>query len=136
MTKVAPKRSPKKPSGPARSAEVELTVEFEFAAAHRLPRYQGPCFDLHGHNYNLFVTLRGVPDKTTGLLMDFHDIEVAVQTHLLSVVDHKYLNDFIENPSAEEILRFAWDRLAPYLPKLFELKLYEMPRYAATLRRK
>ena len=30
---------------------MRLDVEFYFAAAHRLPRYQGPCFRMHGHNY-------------------------------------------------------------------------------------
>lgn len=132
-TKSSP---PKSAAAPAHSADIELTVEFEFAAAHRLPRYKGPCFDLHGHNYNLFVTLRGPPDPKTGFLMDFHDIEVRVQKHFLALVDHKYLNDMIDNPTAEEILRWAWDKLAPHLPALDELKLYEMPRYAATLRRK
>ena len=115
--------------------DIELTVEFEFAAAHRLPRYQGPCFDLHGHNYTLFVTVKGPPDPTTGFLIDFHELEKIVNEHVLRLCDHKYFNDFIDNPSAEVIVRWMWQKLAPQLPALFELKLYEMPRYCATLRR-
>jgi 6-pyruvoyltetrahydropterin/6-carboxytetrahydropterin synthase len=115
--------------------ELDLTVEFAFSAAHRLPRYQGPCFDLHGHNYVLFVTVCGVPDADSGLILDFDDIEKIVQQKVLSRCDHKYLNDFIENPTAEIIIQWMWGELAPALEGLFELKLYETPRFAATLRR-
>ena len=40
----------------------QIEAEFTFAAAHRLPRYQGKCFNLHGHNYRFQVVLRGEPD--------------------------------------------------------------------------
>ena len=48
----------------------EIQAEFSFAAAHRLPRYQGKCVNLHGHNYKLAVTLRGEPDPYTGIFID------------------------------------------------------------------
>lgn len=120
---------------PGAAKELELTVEFEFAAAHRLPHYQGKCFDLHGHNYALFVTVRGTTNPTTGLLIDFHEVEKIVEEKILARCDHKYLNDFIENPTAEVIVRWIWNELAPALPALYELKLYETPKYGATLRR-
>src|SRR5437763_1258444 len=40
----------------------EIQAEFTFAAAHQLPRYQGKCRNLHGHNYKMAVTLRGELD--------------------------------------------------------------------------
>ena len=115
--------------------ELELTVEFEFAAAHRLPLYRGKCFELHGHNYTLLVTVRGKTDPTSGLLVDFHALEKIVEEKVLARCDHKYLNDFLENPTAEVIVRWAWTELAPHLAGLCELKLFETPKYSATLRR-
>ena len=41
---------------------MRLDVEFYFAAAHRLPRYEGPCFRMHGHNYRMFVAVEGETD--------------------------------------------------------------------------
>ena len=40
----------------------QLEAEFMFAAAHRLPRYQGKCVNMHGHNYKLGVVLRDLLD--------------------------------------------------------------------------
>jgi len=120
---------------PRACKDLELTVEFEFAAAHRLPRYVGKCFDLHGHNYQLFVTVSGTTDPVSGLLIDFHDLEKIVEEKVLSRCDHKFLNDFIENPTAEVIIRWMWAELAPALPTLYELKLYETPKYGAILKR-
>lgn len=114
---------------------MELSVEFTFAAAHRLMKYNGPCFHLHGHNYTLFVTVSGEPDAESGLILDFHDLEMIVQSHVLTVLDHRYLNDTIENPTAEEIIRWIWRTLEPALPNLSELKLYEMPRYFVSLKK-
>ena len=81
----------------------QIEAEFTFAAAHRLPRYQGKCFNLHGHNYRFQVVLRGAPDPYSGIFVDFGDVEKAVQQHVLDKVDHTNLNDFIENPTAENI---------------------------------
>jgi len=105
---------------------VELRVEFKFAAAHRLPRYQGKCSNLHGHNYQLEVALRGEPDPYSGLLVDFGDVEKLLQEHVLSRCDHANLNDFIENPTAENIAVWIWTRLEGKLPGLFEVRLWEI----------
>lgn len=120
---------------PRAAEDLELTVEFEFAAAHRLPHYQGKCFELHGHNYALFVTVKGQSDPKTGLLIDFHALEKIVEDKVMVRCDHKYLNDFIDNPTAEVIVRWIWNELAPGLPSLFQLELFETPKYGVTLRR-
>src|SRR5207244_2591631 len=86
----------------------QIEAEFTFAAAHRLPRYNGKCFNLHGHNYRMQVVLRGEPDSYTGIFVDFGDVEKAVQEHVLAKVDHANLNDFIENPTAEHIATWMW----------------------------
>jgi 6-pyruvoyltetrahydropterin/6-carboxytetrahydropterin synthase len=105
--------------------KMALEMDFHFAAAHRLPRYRGKCFNMHGHNYKLTVTLYGEPDPYTGILVDFGDIETAVKEHVLDQCDHSTLNDFIENPTAENIVVWMWQRLRGKLPGMTQLKLWE-----------
>jgi 6-pyruvoyltetrahydropterin/6-carboxytetrahydropterin synthase len=109
----------------ARRARLE--VEFHFAAAHRLPRYQGPCFRMHGHNYTFLVALEGEIDPGTGMIADFGEVKGAVQEQVLSRCDHRTLNDFLDNPTAENIARWIWEALEPRLPGLAEVRLYEIP---------
>ncbi len=104
---------------------MNLEMDFHFAAAHRLPRYNGRCFNLHGHNYKVTVVVRGAPDAHSGLLIDFGDIETVVKSAFLDQVDHSNLNDFIENPTAENIVVWMWEKLAPKLKELVELRLWE-----------
>ena len=104
-----------------------LEVEFHFAAAHRLPRYEGPCFRMHGHNYTFFVALEGDVDPATGMVADFGVVKGAVQEHVLTRCDHRTLNDVLENPTAENIARWIFETLEPRLPGLVEVRLYEIP---------
>jgi len=111
-----------------------LDVEFYFAAAHRLPRYDGPCFRMHGHNYRMFVAVEGVTDPQSGMIADFGRIKELVQEHVLSRTDHRTLNDFLENPTAENIARWIWEALAPHVQGLAEVRLYEIPDCGVTYR--
>ena len=43
---------------------IRLTKEFSFEAAHALDGYDGPCREIHGHSYRLFVTVKGTRPKT------------------------------------------------------------------------
>jgi 6-pyruvoyltetrahydropterin/6-carboxytetrahydropterin synthase len=104
----------------------QIEVEFTFAAAHRLPRYKGKCFNLHGHNYRFQVVLRGEPDPYSGIFVDFSDVEKAVKEQVLDRVDHTNLNDFIENPTAENIATWMWHRLEGKLPGLAEVRIWEI----------
>jgi 6-pyruvoyltetrahydropterin/6-carboxytetrahydropterin synthase len=113
---------------------MRLDVEFCFAAAHRLPRYQGPCFRMHGHNYRFFVALEGDVDPATGMIADFGEIKQVVADQVLARVDHRTLNDLLDNPTAENIARWIWETLAPQLPGLVEVRLYEIPDSCVTYR--
>ncbi len=113
---------------------MRLDVEFYFAAAHRLPRYEGPCFRMHGHNYKFFVTVEGEVDPRTGMIADFGDIKRIVGEKVLAVVDHRTLNDTLENPTAENIARWIWETLEGPLAGLAEVRLYEIPDSCVTYR--
>jgi 6-pyruvoyltetrahydropterin/6-carboxytetrahydropterin synthase len=61
------------------------------------------------------------------MVVDFADIETAVEERVLAVLDHTNLNDTIENPTAEEIVRWCWRRLEGTDLPIKELRLYETP---------
>ena len=113
---------------------MRLDVEFYFAAAHRLPRYEGPCFRMHGHNYKFFVTVEGEVDPATGMIADFGDVKRVVSDRILAKVDHRTLNDTLDNPTAENIARWIWEELEGALPGLAEVRLYEIPDSCVTYR--
>jgi 6-pyruvoyltetrahydropterin/6-carboxytetrahydropterin synthase len=113
---------------------MRLDVEFTFAAAHRLPRYDGPCFRMHGHNYRFLVALEGEVDPRTGMIADFGEVKRIVQEQVLARVDHRNLNDVLENPTAENIARWIWEVLEGHVPGLAEVRLYEIPDSCVTYR--
>jgi 6-pyruvoyltetrahydropterin/6-carboxytetrahydropterin synthase len=116
------------------SRRMRLDVEFYFAAAHRLPRYEGPCFRMHGHNYKFFVTVEGDVDPATGMIADFGVIKSVVGEEVLARVDHRNLNDILENPTAENIARWIWEVLKPRMADLVEVRLFEIPDSCVTYR--
>lgn len=103
-----------------------VTKEFMFHAAHKLPGYEGKCKNLHGHTYKLHVTLEGEPDKS-GMVLDFKEIKDTVEKEILSRLDHSYLNDIVEQPTAERTIMWIWENLESKLQGLYELKLWETP---------
>lgn len=111
---------------------------FRFEAAHVLPHHTGKCSRLHGHSYRLEVTLSGELQTTgpaTGMVADFDVVANAVRGVVLARLDHAYLNDLIENPTAEAIVRWIWAELSPALPALAELVLWETATACAVFRR-
>lgn len=114
--------------------EMMLSIDFPFSASHSLPFYDGPCKRLHGHNYVLQVTLAGRPSPADGMIRDFDEIKRTVAEQVLSKVDHYHLNDLVENPTAENLVVWMWELLAPIIAGLKELKLWETPEYCVTYR--
>lgn len=98
---------------------------FRFEAAHRLPRHPGKCRELHGHSYELVVAVDRPVEPASGMAIDFSDLKRTVHDHVVEPLDHKLVNDLIENPTAEEMAAWIWRRLAPLLPGLLELELHE-----------
>jgi len=98
---------------------------FEFEAAHRLPNHPGKCRELHGHSYKLVIQVDNPVDRTSGMAIDFSDLKTIVREHVVSRLDHVYLNDLIENPTAEHIATWIWSELKPALAGLQEVELHE-----------
>ena len=108
---------------------LELTRAYHFSAAHRLDnpalapaeneRLYGPCARLHGHNYYLEVTVRGAPDRETGMLVDLDVLDAVVAREVVDHVDHRALETVPALAgvvtTGEGLARAFWRRLAPAL---------------------
>lgn len=107
---------------------MEIWKEFTFDAAHVLPNVpEGhKCRRLHGHTYTVRVYVSGEPDERVGWIVDFADIRTAFEP-IRERLDHYYLNDIegLENPTAEVLARWIWQRLEPRLPGLSRVEIQE-----------
>lgn len=102
-----------------------LAREFHFESAHQLPRHPGRCRNLHGHRYRLRVVCRAPVDPVTGLGIDFGELKRIVNERAVDRLDHAYLNEIIETPSAEHIAVWIWERLVEAGLPLHEVELHE-----------
>ena len=98
---------------------------FGFEAAHRLPHHEGKCREMHGHSYELVVNVERSVDPASGMAIDFSDLKRVVREQVVDLLDHRCVNDLMENPTAELMARWIWDRLADALPGLVEIELHE-----------
>jgi 6-pyruvoyltetrahydropterin/6-carboxytetrahydropterin synthase len=109
---------------------MRITQAFTFESAHRLPRVAPThrCFNLHGHSYRVELQLEGPVDPATGFVIDFFDIEKVFQP-LFARLDHHCLTDIdgLENPTAENIAVWIWERTKPAVPLLTQVRVYETP---------
>lgn len=115
-----------------------LRKSFTFEAAHVLPNHPGKCSRLHGHSYRLDVTLEGplqADGPAAGMIEDFEVVTRVVKAAVIAELDHRSLNELIENPTAEQIVRWVWGRLAAKLPLLTELTLWETRKACVVLRK-
>jgi 6-pyruvoyltetrahydropterin/6-carboxytetrahydropterin synthase len=105
----------------------------KFDAAHWLPDYDGPCARLHGHTWKVEIEIEGPVDPKTGMIADFKDIKAAVGSIL---PDHQclntcYLPGILRLPTAERLAEVLYRLLAPLLPGLKSLTIWESDHAAA-----
>ena len=112
---------------------------FSFCAAHQLPHHEGQCKRFHGHNYKLEVQVEGDlelgPEKETGMVLDFGVLTKIVEG-VIADYDHRNLNDFLPNPTAEYMLMELSVEIQHRLPTrshLKRLKLWETDKCFALL---
>jgi len=113
---------------------VRIRRRFDFEAAHHLPRHPGKCRLLHGHSYRLEVTVERPVDPESGLALDFGELKRVVESTVVEPLDHVLLNDVVDNPTAERLVIWIWQRLAPALDGLVELELHETRRSSVVYR--
>ena len=130
---------------------VYLTRKEHFNAAHRLyvdewsedknDQVFGKCANkyFHGHNFDLFVTVKGKPNPQTGFVMNAHELGQIIRKHITDVLDHKNLNlddTFMKGvqPSTENMVQAIWQELEPYITScsLHCIKLMETERIYVT----
>jgi 6-pyruvoyltetrahydropterin/6-carboxytetrahydropterin synthase len=132
---------------------IRVTKEFSFEMAHALWNYDGPCRNVHGHSYRLFVTLSGVPvddlqNPKNGMVIDFTELKSIVKKEIISLFDHAvtvsgnydlkkmelfrsmFGNTVIVDyqPTCENLVADFAARIKKHLPekvRLHSLKLYE-----------
>lgn len=125
---------------------IYITRRETFNAAHKLWREDwseqknwevfGKCsnHNWHGHNFELFVTVKGLPNPETGFVINLKDLSVLLKEQVIEELDHRNLNldvPFMKNvlASTENLAIAIWDRI--YLPiqkvggELVKIKLVE-----------
>jgi 6-pyruvoyltetrahydropterin/6-carboxytetrahydropterin synthase len=125
---------------------VYITRRETFNAAHKLHREDwseeknlevfGKCSNRnwHGHNFTIYVTVKGVPSADTGFVINLKDLSRIIKDEVIEPLDHKNLNldvPFLKGllASTENVVIQVWDRI--YKPienaggELAKIKLVE-----------
>ncbi len=109
-----------------------------FNAAHKLfnPKWSrekneevfGKCANenWHGHNFELYVTIKGLPNEDTGFVYDVKKLSIIIKEFVIDKLDHKNLNEdvpFMKDKlcSIENLVIAIWEQLAPNLPFLLSI---------------
>jgi 6-pyruvoyltetrahydropterin/6-carboxytetrahydropterin synthase len=118
--------TPDTPSAPC----LELFAEFRFEAAHRLPNVppEHMCARLHGHSYQIRITVVGQIDPKAGWVADFGAIAASVEP-VRSELEHQFLNeiDGLSNPTSENVACWLWQRLHSVIAGMSAVEVREMP---------
>ena len=132
---------------PAKGSEmIYVTRRVEFCASHYFHnpdlsaeenrRLFGKCNNPngHGHNYTLEVTVAGEVDPVTGMVMDLKDLKKLLESEVIELMDHKFLNKEVpvfaaKIPTTENLVVEIWKLLEPKLTlgRLHRIRLYETP---------
>ncbi|MET0405621.1 MAG: 6-carboxytetrahydropterin synthase QueD [Cystobacter sp.] len=106
----------------------EITKEFTFEAAHRLPHVPPghKCSRVHGHSYRIELTLRGPVDPKLGWVVDFSELTAAWQP-FHAQLDHRLLNEVegLENPTSELLAAWLMERVKVPGTRLTKVRVAE-----------
>ncbi len=118
----------------------KLKVQDHFSAAHYLKNYEGPCENLHGHNWKVELVVEGSQLNSSDILIDFKILKKILK-EVLTELDHKLLNEISHfeniNPSSERLAEYIFkktkDKLSSYPNvKVKEVTVFETERAGAT----
>ena len=114
-----------------------VTVQQHFDAAHYLRGYQGKCERVHGHRFEVVVSVEAQGLDNIGIAFDFVELKRQLN-QVLDDFDHRCLNDVSPfdriNPSSENIAANIYQRLAALLPgvTLSSVEVWESPESRVT----
>jgi len=96
--------------------KIRVTKRFHFEMAHTLYEYDGLCRNIHGHSYNLEVTLIGEPRQQSGhpkdgMVLDFSDLKNIVRSEIVGRFDHALMVNRLIPESQLELLQKTTDRI-------------------------
>ncbi|MBN2807065.1 MAG: 6-carboxytetrahydropterin synthase [Prolixibacteraceae bacterium] len=128
-------------------AKIRVTKFYDFEMAHALWNYDGLCKNIHGHTYQLYVTVIGSPiddvnNKKMGMVIDFGDLKKIVKHEIVDQLDHSlviykdaphekllelkdmYQRHFVFDfqPTCENLVLWMVNKIKPLLPPGVELK--------------
>ncbi len=88
------------------------------------------CTNIHGHNLEVYITVKDKIDPKTGMVMNFKELKSIINRNIHDKVDHKFLNHDIEEfknimPTVENIAVIFWKWLEKDLNNLYEVKIQE-----------
>ena len=122
-----------------------ITKQYKFCAAHK---YWNPEWDkdknfsifgddikLHGHNYELDITINGPIDNESGFIINIMDLNALMDKYVIKNLDHSQIEEDIDwfkkkQPSTENLVVYIWTQIADKIPKpayLYSIKLRETP---------
>ena len=124
---------------------IYLTKEYKFCAAHRYWNEQwsdkknkevfGDDVKIHGHNYDLLVTVKGEINNDSGFIIDIKKLNKIISKYVISLFDHSQIEKDIDwfldkQPSTENMVIFIWNQISDKIPSeasLYSIKLRETP---------
>ena len=85
------------------------------------------CKEMHGHTFNIVVSVDGPINEKTGFVIDYFDLDKIVKKEVISIIDHKVLNDIdgLSNPSTEHLAIFVWNKLVSQIDYLSKIAISE-----------
>lgn len=126
--------------------QISISRKFHFDAAHALYNYDGPCRNIHGHRYNLEVSVAGHSEESyTGILFDFKQLKKIVNESVVEPLDHALILSHVYaaqirkcydgniyemdvEPTAENLVLLFKNKIQALLPRgihLIHMRLYE-----------
>ena len=122
-----------------------ITKQFKFCAAHKYWNENwseekniqifADDIRIHGHNYQLDVTIAGQPCEESGFILNLSDLKEVVENKVIKILDHSQIDVDVpwfknRQPSTENLVIFIWNQIYPFLKdkmKLHKIKLRETP---------
>jgi 6-pyruvoyltetrahydropterin/6-carboxytetrahydropterin synthase len=112
----------------------EVTTEVSFSGAHKLRDYDGPCENIHGHNWLVKAIVRCDKLDSVGIGVDFKVLRGRLR-QAVEAFDHNDLNEVLDplglNPSSENIARYIFENLERKLNNatitVYRVDVFETP---------